>query len=273
MRVSLEFRLAESLPVNASSLTPDLVLGMPETELHKTCLDYGNTTRELGSLCRISYDAGVEDSLLFCGDTHFLHRAGFHMSGGRLEIDGPIGPLAGAEMSGGELLVKGDADDGLGLAMTGGRIRVEGNAGNRLGGAYLGKSHGMSGGTIIVTGNAGTEAGMRMHRGLVAVGGDAGDLAGLEMRAGTLLITGDIGRSCGLGMQRGSIVGGRCVEVLPGFTRDCCMDWHWLRLLFDHLNKNGVIVPVGWQHCVFSRYSGDATGISRGEILLYETEC
>ncbi len=271
MRVILEFHLDDGLPMDAAPLLPERVLAMPSADLPKLFVDYANEKQELGDLCKIKLEDDVIDSLVLTGDTRCLHRAGFGMAGGRLEIWGQAGPLTGAEMHAGGIMVHGDAGDGVGLAMCGGLIRVQGNAGDRTGGAQLGAPRGMTGGMILVDGNAGNETAGRLRRGLVAVAGDVGEQAGLEMRAGTLLVGGRLGKYAGSGMVRGSIVAGSCTTMLPGFSPACRVDWTWLGLLFNHLKQYNFPVEEEWLSSQFTRYTGDRTGSGRGEIIIHDS--
>lgn len=270
MKVILEFHLDNHLPLDAASLLPDRILASSKPELARTQVNYGNETYCLGELCRITIEDRGPHALIFTGDTQNLHRAGFGLTVGRLEIHGSVGTLAGAEMTGGELEINGDAGDGLGVAMRAGLIRVKGNAGDRTGGAYIGAERGMTGGMILVEGNAGNETGEKMRRGLVAVAGSAGELAGLDMLAGTLLVGKRLGKLAGLGMKRGSLVADSCPTLLPCFSQACCMDWVWLRLLFYELRSKNFPVPEDWLNSPFTRCTGDHTELGRGEIILHE---
>jgi formylmethanofuran dehydrogenase subunit C len=153
--------------------------------------------------------------------------------------------------------------------MTGGLIRVAADAGARVGANLAGEKNGLQGGVILVGGSLGAEAGARLRRGLIAARGDAGPLAGWEMRAGTLLVMGRLGPNPGLDQRRGSLVAGGCAGLLPGYSRDCTDAFTWLRLYGQRLAALGWTAAPAWCRERFTRYTGHATGIGKGEVLIY----
>jgi formylmethanofuran dehydrogenase subunit C len=155
--------------------------------------------------------------------------------------------------------------------MQGGRIVVRGSAGRRLGGAYAGSRAGMTGGEILVHGDAGEEAAAGIRRGLVAVGGGAGEAAGLSGLAGTLVVLGALGAKAGAGMKRSSIVAMTEPPLLPGYAKASTYRPLFVRLMLRRLRDLGLPVTDAQVEGRYTRWSGDALELNRGEILILET--
>jgi formylmethanofuran dehydrogenase subunit C len=130
----------------------------------------------------------------------------------------------------------------------------------------------MTGGEIIVSGDAGQEAGAGMRRGLVAIGGRTGSGAGLRMLAGTVIALGGMGAEAGLGNKRGSLVSGRAVELLPSYAFAARFRPPALGLQLRRARELGLAVDEALLRGTWTRWSGDRTELSRGEILIFDEQ-
>jgi formylmethanofuran dehydrogenase subunit C len=267
--LGLTLREAPAAPVRTEGLCPDRLAGLARAEIERLALWHGNRRAAVGDLFAVSGDG--EDDMRIEGDLVRVAGLGAGMAGGRLTIDGRAGAHTGAGMTGGELVVSGDAGDWTGAEMAGGRLVVRGAAGRRLGGAYPGSRAGVTGGEILVHGDAGDEAGAGLRRGLIAVGGRAGDAAGLSALAGTIVALGALGAKAGAGMRRASIVAMTEPALLPTYAKAATYRPLFLRLMLLRLRELGL--PVTDEHVEgrYTRWSGDALELNRGEILILET--
>jgi formylmethanofuran dehydrogenase subunit C len=267
--LTLTLREAPAAPVLAERLSPDRLAGAGRSDVERLELWHGNRRAAVGDLFAV---AGAGDGdLRVEGDVARIAGIGAGMAGGRLTIDGDAGPHVGAGMSGGEIEVTGDAGDWAGAEMQGGRLVVRGAAGRRLGGAYAGSRAGMRGGEILVHGDAGGELGAGVRRGLIAVGGRAGDAAGLSALAGTIVVFGALGAKAGAGMRRASIVAMSEPELLPTYARAATYRPLFVRLILRRLRELGLRVADAQIDGRYTRWSGDALELNRGEILILET--
>ncbi len=266
MSITLTLLATPAVPLEAEVISPDRLAGLSEREVAALPVQFGNRLAKLGDFFQVSGSGNGEVRLE--GDLSRIKQVGAGMTGGRIVITGNAGMHTGVAMAGGEILVEGDAGDWLGAEMTGGLIRVKGNAGHMVGSGYRGSTVGMRGGEIIIHGNAGNEVGGSMRRGLVAIGGDSGDFSGVNMLAGTIIVLGRLGWRPGAGMKRGSIISFHPVELLPTFAYACTYRPTFLRLYLLHLRDLGLPVKDGLFEASFSRWSGDAVELNRGEILL-----
>jgi formylmethanofuran dehydrogenase subunit C len=251
MTLTLTLRTEPPAQVLAAPLTPERLRGLDGSEVAAVGVRCGRDTLPVGDLFDVAGTA--DEQLVLAGD---LRR-----------FDG-----IGAGMAAGEIVVRGDAGAWAGGEMSGGVLRIFGDAGARLGAAYPGARAGMRGGEIVVTGDAGEEAGAGMRRGLVAVGGRTASGAGLRMLAGTVIALGGIGAEAGLGNKRGSLVSGRAVAPLPAYAfaahvRPPALRLQLLRARALGLNVDDTLLDATW-----SRWSGDRTELSRGEILIFDGE-
>lgn len=251
MTLTLTLRSDPPARVAAAPLIPERLRGLSESEIAGVEVRCGGEMVAVGDLFEVTGVA--DDQLVLAGD---LRR-----------FDG-----IGACMSGGEIVVRGDVGGWAGTEMSGGVLRIFGDAGARLGAAYTGARAGMTGGEIAVTGDAGEEAGAGMRRGLVAVGGQTGAGAGLRMLAGTVIALGGIGAEAGLGNKRGSLVSGRLVEPLPSYAFATRLYPPALRLQLRRVRELGLTVDDALLHGPWARWSGDRTGLTRGEILIFDGE-
>ena len=270
MTLTLTLREAPSAPVLAEPLRPDRLAGLSGAEIERLELWHGNRRATVGELFDVSGDG--EADVRVEGDLRRVAGLGAGMAGGRLTIAGRAGPYVGAGMRDGELVVEGDAGDWAGAEMRGGRLVVRGSAGGRLGGAYAGTRAGMRGGEILVHGDAGEEAGAGLRRGLIAVGGRLGAAAGLNALAGTIVAFGDVGAHPGAGMRRASLVTMIAPTLLPTYARACTYRPPFLRLCLRRLRALGLPVTDAQIEGRYTRWSGDALELGRGEILILEPE-
>jgi formylmethanofuran dehydrogenase subunit C len=266
--LTLTLREAPVAPVLAQAVGPDRLAGLSAAEIERLEVWHGNRRAALGELFAVS-GAG-DDDLRVEGDLAHVAGIGTGMTGGRLTLVGRAGPHVGAGMRDGEIVVEGDAGDWAGAEMRGGRLVVRGSAGRRLGGAYAGSRAGMTGGEIVVHGDAGEEAGAGLRRGLIAVAGGAGPAAGLSALAGTIVAFGALGAHPGAGMRRASIVAMTAGTLLPTYAPACTYRPPFLRLCLRRLRALGLPVTDEQIEGRYTRWSGDALELTRGEILILE---
>ena len=268
--ISLVWRNAVQVPVEAETITPRAFLGKGVSEIEALPVLQGNAAARLGDFFHVSGEA--DGAVRLSGDCSRVKYIGKGMTDGRIEVEGDAGMHLGAEMRGGEIHVRGSVGDWAGAEMRGGLLRVSENAGHLLGAAYRGSQKGMRGGTILVDGAAGNEVGCAMRRGLIAVGA-AGDFAGVMMLAGSIFVLGRLGIRPGAGMKRGTLVtvarDGDGPRLLPTFRFDCEYRPPWLPLYAHRLRALGFPLPEGLSGASCRRYSGDFTELGKGEILVW----
>jgi formylmethanofuran dehydrogenase subunit C len=260
-------RLPAGLPIDAGSLSPDRLAGLERGEIARLPVLVGRRPEALGDLFAIEGAAG--DAIIVEGDLTAFSRVGAGMTRGRLTVRGPVGARTGTGMSGGILAVEGDAGARAGEGMRGGALVIGGSAAGHLA-APLPGGHGLDRGTIVVRGSAGPMAAFRMRRGLVAIGGDAGPGAGTAMVAGSLFVLGAPGAGAGALMRRGTIVLFRGYDPLAVFRPDGRGRFPFLNLYADALAAAGLPLPPGAGGATYARFTGDASGGGRGEILIRE---
>jgi formylmethanofuran dehydrogenase subunit C len=218
----LELKTVPKVPVEASIISPDSLVGKSKKEIESLEVWRGNKKIPLKDLFRVKGEAlnELKDSLIrIIGDLSKFRKIGYRMSTGSLSIVGNAGMYLGEEMRGGSIFVEGNVGSWLGMNMKGGLIEVKGNAGDYVGSAYRGKNVGMKGGKIIIHGNVGNEVGCWMKDGLIRIDGNAGMFPGLHMIGGTILINGDCLGRAGAQMKGGKIVIlGRMESILPSFN-------------------------------------------------------
>jgi len=271
MRVTLDFHVETTLPVDVGGLLPSKVLSLSSKEIERLHVRIGNTRLALRNCCHITCEADVANELVLAGNTRRLDNIGSKMDGGRLTVQGDAGRCAGVEMFGGELVISGNAVDYLGAGLQNGLIRVAGNVGDYCGACLPGHKEGMTGGMIFVAGDARHEAGAAMRRGLLVIGGNSGDYTAVNLRAGTVIVLGVCGRNAGLGMRRGSLVVGKLQgPQLAGFSPTGPADIEWLRLYGNKLSEWSMPLPKGWLESNWQRFSGDRLSLGKGEVLVHE---
>jgi formylmethanofuran dehydrogenase subunit B len=264
--VCLKLKENLGLPLEAEVLSPDIISGLDREKILKLPVFLGNRQYQLSDF----FDVEGEKSnrLELHGNLAQVKWIGHGMSGGSVVIHGNAGMHLGGEMKGGSITVHGNAGDWLGAEMTGGHISIRGNAGGQVGAAYRGSRKGMRGGMILIDGTAGIEIGMRMRRGLICVREKVGDFAGLQMLGGTMLLCGKPGLRTGAWMSRGTIVSLEPLKLLPTFQYACTYEPGFLLLLLKQLRDLGVPLPTHDWNMPVLRFTGDTSGLGKGEILV-----
>ncbi len=261
-------RLKEELmlPLEAEALCPDVIGDLSRDEIMRLPVLLGRRRLQLNDFFEIEGERSPY--LELHGNLAKVKLIGHRMTKGSILIRGNAGMHLGASMSGGSITVSGNAADWVGAEMSGGLIRIHGNAGGQAGAAYRGSRRGMRGGAIQIDGAAGIEIGMRMRRGLICVRGPVADFAGLQMRGGTLILCSKAGLRTGAWMARGTIIALEPLKLLPTFIYACTYEPDFLRLLIRQLkNMGGNDLGPGWSYRV-RRYTGDTSGLGKGEILV-----
>jgi formylmethanofuran dehydrogenase subunit C len=263
--ITLTLKEAPTVPLEAESISPDVMSGLGHDAIRALPVLLGKRQRRLDDFFEL--EGAASDELAIRGDLSRVKWIGRGMTRGRISIVGDVGMHLGASMTGGRIEVAGNVSDWLGAEMRGGVIRVRGNAGGQVGAAYRGGPRGMNQGTIIVEGTAGMEVGMRMRRGVIAVGGPVRDFAGLQMKGGTIFLLGGAEIRTGAWMARGTIVSLKPIPLLPTFSHACAYHPTFLRLYARHLAAFGLSIPADG---AYQRYTGDTSGLGKGEILVWE---
>jgi formylmethanofuran dehydrogenase subunit C len=263
--ITLTLREQPTVPLEAECISPDVMAGLRHDALRALPVFLGKRQRRLEEFFEI--DGAASDELSIRGDLGKVKWIGRGMTRGRVTIVGDVGMHLGASMKGGTIEVTGNVSDWLGAEMTGGLIRIRGNAGGQVGAAYRGGARGMNQGTILIEGSAGIEVGMRMRRGVIAVAGPVRDFAGLQMKGGTIFLLGGAEIRTGAWMARGTIVSLKPIPLLPTFTYACTYEPTFLQLYVRHLATLGLEIPPDG---AYHRYTGDTSGLGKGEILIRE---
>jgi formylmethanofuran dehydrogenase subunit C len=264
IRLKLKEKLP--LPLEAEVLSPDILKGLSQKEIRLQPVRQGNRHYRLSDFFEV--EGEKSGCLEMQGNLAQVKWIGRGMTGGSIVIRGNAGMHLGAEMTGGSITVYGNTSDWLGAEMAGGLIRIHGDAGGQVGAAYRGSRKGMRNGAILIDGTAGIEVGMRMRRGLICIGGKVGDFAGLQMQGGTIFLCSAAGIRTGAWMSRGTIVAFEPLRFLPTFQYACTYEPIFLRLLLKQLRDLGVAFSDrGWNGRV-RRYTGDSSGLGKGEILV-----
>ncbi|MGO9819609.1 MAG: formylmethanofuran dehydrogenase subunit C [Solirubrobacteraceae bacterium] len=253
-----------------AGVIPERLDGLGRSEVAALKVRCGREMLAVGELFEVS--GACDDQLVLVGDLRRVDGIGASMSSGRVVVDGACGDHVGARMSGGEIEAHGDTGAWAGAELHGGLLRIWGDAGARLGAAYPGARAGMTGGEIIVSGDTGEEAGAGMRRGLVAVGGRTASGVGLRMLAGTVIALGGIGAEAGLGNKRGSLVSGHALEPLPSYAYATRYRPPALVLQLRRARELGLVVDDALLRGAWTRWSGDRTELSRGELLIFDEQ-
>ena len=266
--ISLTLKEQPAVPLEAECLSPDVVDGLTADAVRALPVFLGKRK------CRVDDFFAVEGQgrgeLEIRGDARQVKWIGKGMTRGTIRIAGNAGMHLGAHMKGGSIEVSGNATDWVGAEMIGGLIRVQGNAGGQIGAAYRGSMAGMKGGTILIGGSAGLEVGMRMKRGIIVVGGPVRDFTGLQMKGGTIVLLGGAEIRTGAWMIRGTIVSLKPIRLLPTFSLGCAYNPTFLHVYARHLNKLGISIPHDVRAGAYERYTGDAAGPGKGEVLVWQ---
>ena len=273
MPLTLRWKDATRLPVEAEMLNPETLAVLSAIEVARLCMPLGNTAVELGQLFEVEGDLG-DGHLILEGDLRPVRAIGAGMASGRLTVRGDAGPRLGLGMSGGELTVEGSVGVWAGAEMSGGILRIAGDAGDGLGSALPGSRSGMREGVILVGGSIGDEAGLAMRRGLIAVGGRAGIGLGRAMIAGSVFAFGAVGELAGMGMKRGTIALFGLDDpaepgLLPTFAPSGRDRSPFVTIYLKQLRDWGFAVPDAVFSGTLSRYNGDRAEGGRGEVLAW----
>jgi len=266
-----------SIPVEAESISPDLLAGKALPEIEGMPVHVGNMTQTLGDYFDVegaAAETAAEQLIIIEGDIPWAKYVGASMTGGRIVVEGDVGMHVGSQMSGGEITVKGSASDWAGAEIKGGLLRISGDAGDLLGAAYRGSSEGMTGGCILVEGDAGLEAGSFMRRGMIVTLGDIGPFAGAHMNGGEIFVFGRAARRLGAEMRgNGGVIVcfGEVEALLPTFVHDTTYRPTFMKLYLRELrDRLGVQEAEKFLDSPFRRYRGDAAVGGDGEILIAE---
>ena len=265
--VTLTLKEQPSVPLEAESLSPDVLAGLGNDEVRALPVHLGKRTLRVDDFFEV--EGGKSDELEIRGDARQVKWVGRGMTRGRIRVVGNVGMHLGAYMKGGTIEVTGDASDWVGGEMSDGFIHIRGNAGGQVGAAYRGSLKGMKGGTILVEGTAGLEVGMRMRRGIIAVRGRVKDFAGLQMKGGSLFLLGGAEIRTGAWMVRGTIVSLKPLPLLPTFSYACAYHPPFLRMYARRLRPLGFSLPQEVHEGAYWRYTGDAAVPGKGEILVW----
>jgi formylmethanofuran dehydrogenase subunit C len=258
-----------SIPVDASVVSPDRMLGLTRSEIERLEIRVGNRLAALAEFFAVDGDAN-QPEIVIEGDCTSCRNLGSGMANGLLRVEGHGGQYLGSRMSGGRIEVQGSSGDGPGAEMSGGLIDVQGDAGAHIGSFGAGAGRGQQGGTILVQGNAWEAAGMQMRRGVLAIKGNAGRLAGAYAQGGTLLIGKTAGDRLGFGLKLGSIiVTGWAPQGLTSFAYDGCFQPTYLGVLARHLERCGFERLEELYNGCFASHRGDLAYGGRGEVLYW----
>jgi len=276
MPLTLRWRDATRLPVEAATLSPESLAGLSAGEVERLTLPVGNTPAEVGEFFTVEGNLG-DGHLILEGNLRSVRGIGSGMRSGRLSVTGDVGPRLGLGMLGGEIAVTGSAGVWAGAEMLGGTLRISGDAGDGLGAALPGSRVGMREGVILVNGSVGDDAGLAMRRGLIAVRGSAGVGLGRAMVAGSLFAFGSVGELAGMAMKRGTIAMfglGRpeTPDLLPTFVPSGRDRPPFLTIYLKQLRAWGFDVPDAVFSGLVARYNGDRADQGQGEILVWGYE-
>lgn len=248
--IVLTLKAALTHPTDLSCVVPDRFADLSNEDVGNLAVWSAAAPRSALRLGDVFSIEGERSSTVRVrGDCRIAEGLGREMRGGRLEIEGNVGPHCGT-------------------AMQGGSIRVAGDAGDHLAGALPGASRGVVGGEIVVLGSAGSWVAERMRRGLVYVGGSTGEFAGRGMIAGTLVIGREPGAGTGQGIKRGSLVALGSIHPPDGFRFACTYRPPHVPLILTRLKTAfGARLTDAQVHGLYRRHSGDLAELGKGEIL------
>ena len=151
-----------SVPVDASLIAPDRMIGLARSAIERLRIRVGNRLADLAEHFIVAGDA-EKPQIVVLGDCKSCRNFGARMSSGLLRVEGHGGHYLGERMCGGEIQVDGSAGDGLGAEMSGGLINVRGSAGGHIGWRHESR-RGQQGGTILVRGNSSDQPAMGMRQ-------------------------------------------------------------------------------------------------------------
>src|SRR5262245_26643967 len=266
--ITLTLKEPPTVPLEAETLSPDVLASLSHDAIRALPVLLGKRQHRVDDFFEV--EGAGSDEVEIRGDLTRVKWIARGMSRGRVTVVGDAGMHLGAFMKGGAIGVTGNVADCVASELSGGFIRVRGNAGGQVGAAYRGSASGMNQGTIVIEGSAGIEVGMRMKRGIIAVGGPVRDFAGLQMKGGTIFLLGGAEIRTGAWMTRGTIVSLAPIPLLPTFTYACLYEPTFLRLYARHLETLGFAIPHETGDGTYRRYTGDTSGLGKGEILVWE---
>lgn len=270
MPLTLTWRDATSLPIDAESLLPESLAELSAADVARRRVPAGNGSVEVGEVFGV--EGTCADGLLrFEGNLRHVRRIGQGMGTGSIEVRGDVGGLLGAEMTGGTIEIEGNAGDWAGAEMRGGLLRIRGQAGRYLGAALPGSRVGMREGVILVVGDVGDDAGLAMRRGLIAISGSAGDGLGRALVAGSILAFGGVGLRPGAGMKRGTLglfqaAARDGFALLPTFSPSGRYRPPFLAIYLGRLRAWEFPAPEAAVSATLERYNGDLAERGQGEI-------
>ncbi len=267
MPLTLRWKDATSLRVEAESLRPDALAGLSHSEVGSLTLSVGNRTAEVGELFTVE-GGRPDDHLVVEGHLANVSRLGEGMTSGRLTIRGDVGSSLASGLVGGSVEVFGSVGPCAGAEMRGGLLQIHGDAGDNLGSALPGSRLGMREGVILVHGSAGVDVGLGMRRGLIAVSGSVGSGAGRGLIAGSVVIGGTAGCGLGSGLKRGTIalLSDPGSSILPTFSPSGVDRPPFLSLYLRRLKSWGWPVPDAALSALWTRFNGDLASGGQGEI-------
>jgi formylmethanofuran dehydrogenase subunit C len=97
MALTLRWKDATRLPVEAAALRPDALRGLTAAEVARLDLPHGNASSQVGELFEVQGDLG-DDHIILEGDLRAIRGVGAGMGSGRLTIRGDVGPRAALDM-------------------------------------------------------------------------------------------------------------------------------------------------------------------------------
>lgn len=220
--IQLNVKRELKVPIDASEITPNNMVGKSITDVRKIEVWEGNQRTEIGKIFEVKGEPSKDPEkvmIKIVGDVSKIKRIGKGMDCGEIQIIGNAGMHLGNEMKNGNITVKGNVGSWLGSSMRGGAIEIEGNVGDCVGTSYRGGDYAMSGGIIIVHGNAGNEVGSWMRNGTIQILGSVGLYPGIHMQNGTVYIKDNCKGRAGAQMTGGKIiVCGKIPDILPSFN-------------------------------------------------------
>jgi len=247
--ITLTLKQPPTVPLEAESITPDLMVAASNAEIRALPVFHGKRQCRLDEYFDV--DGDRSDQIVVRGDAAKVKWLGRGMTRGAIRVEGNAGMHLGAYMKGGAIEVTGSGSDWIGAEMKAGSIHVHGNVGGQIGAAYRGSLQGMRGGLIIVEGKVRDFAGLQMKGGTICL------MQGAELRTGAWMI-------------RGTIISLAPIPLLPTFSHAC--DGHpvVLRLLAKKLAQLGLSLPFSEHDGLYRQYSGDFSVPGRGELFVWQ---
>ena len=227
--VFVKLKTRPSVPVDLRALRPDKIIGLRSNDVRIIKVLEGGRERVIEEIFDIDVPSVLPNNpdnieiIVYGNGTEKIRYLGYRMNGGKIIVEGGIGPLAGYKMVKGNIVVKGSAGDWLGAKMKGGSIEVFGNAGNFVGAKLPGEKpgKGMKDGTIVIHGSAGSYIGLGMRGGTIIVEGNAGNMVGGYIVGGVIVVQGSCGDFIGARMAGGRVIAcSKVGVVLPSFYID-----------------------------------------------------